>query len=99
MRFELLDGVKSMGTFGGVQQAKTSARFLAEAAGDSVGYWVATFNHTHYGVRSRARAEADRYTIRAVKGPNQPNRCWLTASVDANPERGIIPNGGWREAD
>ncbi len=72
MRFELLDGVKSIGTFGGVREAKTAARFLAQAVGDSVAYWVATFNHTHYGVRSRARAEADRYTIRPVNEPNDP---------------------------
>ena len=74
MRFELLDGVRSMGTFGGIHEAKATARFLAAAAGDSVGYWVATFNHTHYGVRSRARTEADRYTIRPVNEPNEPHR-------------------------
>jgi hypothetical protein len=74
MRFELLDGVRSIGTFGGVHQAKTAARFLAKAVGDSVAYWVATFNHTHYGVRSRARTEADRYTIRPVNEPNEPQR-------------------------
>ena len=91
MRFELLDGVKSMGTFRGVHEAKTSARFLAEAAGDSVGYWVATFNHTHYGVRLRARAEADRYTIRPVNEPNEPHRCGLQVSVDATPERTMLP--------
>ena len=30
MRFELLDGVRSTGTFGRVREAKTAARFLAE---------------------------------------------------------------------
>jgi hypothetical protein len=49
-----------------VHQAKSAARKLAEGAGDSVGYWVATFQQTHIGVRSRARTEADRYTIRPV---------------------------------
>jgi hypothetical protein len=72
MRFELLEGVKSIGTFGGVRQAKNAAGRLARAVGDSVAYWVATFNHTHYGVRSRARAEADRYTIRPANEPNEP---------------------------
>jgi len=41
MRFELLDGGRLIGTFGGGHEAKTAARFLAEGAGDSVGYWVA----------------------------------------------------------
>jgi hypothetical protein len=91
MRFELLDGGRSIGTFGRVNEAKTAARFLAEAAGDSVGYWVATFNHTHYGVRSRARAEGDRYTIRPVGEPNEPHRRGLEASVDATPERAMLP--------
>ena len=91
MRFELLDGVRSMGTFGGVREAKTAARLLAEATGDSVAYWVATFNHTHYGVRSRARAEADRYTIRPVNEPNEPHRRGLQVSVDATPERATLP--------
>ena len=67
MRFELLDGAKTVGTFDRVNEAKHAARFLAERAGDSVGYWVATFHQTYYGVRTRARAEADRYTIRPVK--------------------------------
>ena len=67
MQFELLDGAMSVGTFDSVGEAKNAARFLAEHAGDSVGYWVATFQQTYYGVRSRARAEADRYTIRPVK--------------------------------
>jgi hypothetical protein len=88
MRFELFDGVRSIGTYGGVREAKTAARFLAEAAGDSVGYWVATFNHTHYGVRSRARTEADRYTIRPVNEPNEPHRRGLQVSVDATPRAG-----------
>jgi hypothetical protein len=91
MRFELLDGVRSMGTFGGIQEAKATARFLAAAAGDSVGYWVATFNHTHYGVRSRARTEADRYTIRPVNEPNEPPPRGLQVSVGAGPERTILP--------
>lgn len=66
MRFELLDGARPVGTFDRVHQAKSAARKLAEGAGDSVGYWVATFQQTHIGVRSRARTEADRYTIRPV---------------------------------
>jgi hypothetical protein len=87
MRFELLDGGRLIGTFSTVHEAKTAARCLAEGAGDSVRYWVATFNHTHYGVRSRARAEGDRYTVRPVIEPNEPHRCGLEASVDATPER------------
>ena len=67
MRFELLDGATSAGTFDRVNEAKHAARSLAERAGDSIGYWVATFQQTYYGVRSRARTEADRYTIRPVK--------------------------------
>lgn len=67
MRFELLDGTRPVGTFDGLSEAKNAARFLAERSGDSVGYWVASFQQTYYGVRSRARAEADRYTIRPVK--------------------------------
>lgn len=39
MRFELLDGVRSMGTFGGVRQAKNAAGCLVTAVGDSVAYW------------------------------------------------------------
>ena len=70
MRFELLDGPTSVGTFDSVQKAKNAARHLAERAGDSVGYWVASFQQTYYGVRSRARAEGDRYTIRPTKEPN-----------------------------
>ena len=87
MRFELLDGGRSVGTFVSVHKAKTAARFLAEGAGDSVGYWVATFNHTHYGVRLRARAEADRYTIRPVAEPNEVDRRDSQVSVDATHER------------
>ena len=70
MRFELLDGPTRVGTFDSVHQAKNAARFLAEGAGDSVGYWVASFQQTYYGVRSRARSEGDRYTIRPTKEPN-----------------------------
>jgi hypothetical protein len=88
MQFELLEGVRSIGTFGGVRQAKNAAGRLAKAVGDSVAYWVATFNHTHYGVRSRARAEADRYTIRPVNEPNEPHRRGLQVSVDATPRAG-----------